>query len=437
MTRPLWDKGNTRDLDADAQRFCAGDDVLLDRVLLPHDVRASKAHVAGLARIGVLTDSEANALLAGLDEFSASLASGAFVLDDRFEDGHSAIESFLNDRLGEVGRKVHTGRSRNDQVLVAIRLYVRDQLATLQTRCLDIAAVCLQRAHATAELAMPGYTHLQRAVPTSFAALLAGHAEAMLDDAEVAAGAARVLDGCPLGTAAGHGVNLPLDRDGVARELGFSRVQVSPVYAQNSRGKLELLAVQALHQALLDLRRLAWDLSLFATAEFGFVRLPDAYTTGSSIMPNKRNPDVVELLRALPAVAEGSMSELAALLSLPSGYHRDLQATKAPVLRAFERGLQGLALVPALVAQLELDAARMRAAIDPELHATDRAIELARTGVAFRDAYRQAAAEMQSFADRTPEASLRARVSLGGAGNLGLERLEARLAALRGNNLHT
>jgi len=432
MTRPLWDKGNTRDLDADAQRFCAGDDVLLDRVLLPHDVRASKAHVAGLARIGVLTDSEANALLAGLDEFSASLASGAFVLDDRFEDGHSAIESFLNDRLGEVGRKVHTGRSRNDQVLVAIRLYVRDQLATLQTRCLDIAAVCLQRAHATAELAMPGYTHLQRAVPTSFAALLAGHAEAMLDDAEVAAGAARVLDGCPLGTAAGHGVNLPLDRDGVARELGFSRVQVSPVYAQNSRGKLELLAVQALHQALLDLRRLAWDLSLFATAEFGFVRLPDAYTTGSSIMPNKRNPDVVELLRALPAVAEGAMSELAALLSLPSGYHRDLQATKAPVLRAFERGLQGLALVPALVAQLELDAARMRAAIDPELHATDRAIELARTGVAFRDAYRQAAAEMQSFADRTPEASLRARVSLGGAGNLGLERLEARLAALRG-----
>jgi len=432
MTRTLWDKGDTRDLDADAQRFCAGDDVLLDRVLLPHDVRASKAHVAGLARIGVLTDPEAKALLAGLDEFSASLASGAFVLDDRFEDGHSAIESFLNDRLGEVGRKVHTGRSRNDQVLVAIRLYVRDQLATLQTRCLDIAAVCLQRAHATAELAMPGYTHLQRAVPTSFAALLAGHAEAMLDDAEVAAGAARVLDGCPLGTAAGHGVNLPLDRDGVARELGFSRVQVSPVYAQNSRGKLELLAVQALHQALLDLRRLAWDLSLFATAEFGFVRLPDAYTTGSSIMPNKRNPDVVELLRALPAVAEGAMSELAALLSLPSGYHRDLQATKAPVLRAFERGLQGLALVPALVAQLELDAARMRAAIDPELHATDRAIELARTGVAFRDAYRQAAAEMQSFADRTPEASLAARVSLGGAGNLGLERLEARLAALRG-----
>ncbi len=433
MTRPLWDKGHSaaHDLDADAQRFCAGDDVLLDRVLLPHDFRAAKAPVAGLARIGVVSDDEAGALLAGLDELSADLARGAFVLDDRFEDCHSAIEHFLNTRLGEVGRKVHAGRSRNDQVLVAIRLYVREQLATLRTRCLDIAAACLARAHDTVGLAMPGYTHLQRAVPTSFAALLAGHAEAMLDDAEVATGAARVLDGCPLGTAAGHGVNLPLDREGVARELGFSRVQVSPVYAQNSRGKLELLAVQALHQALLDLRRLAWDLSLFATAEFGFVRLPDAYTTGSSIMPNKRTPDVVELLRALPAVGEGAMSELSALLSLPSGYHRDLQASKGPVIRAFERGLQGLALVPALVGQLELDAARMRAAIDPELHATDRAIELARAGVAFRDAYRQAAEEMHAFADRSPEASLRARVSLGGAGNLGLDCLADRLAALR------
>ena len=430
-SRPLWDKGQA--LDADAQRFCAGDDVLLDRHLLPHDIRASRAHVAGLARIGLLSAPEAAALLAALDELAALVAAGDFVLDDRFEDGHSAIEHFLGERLGDVGRKVHTGRSRNDQVLVAMRLWLREQLAVLHARCLDLAAACLARAAATVDLALPGYTHLQRAVPTSFAALLAGHAEAQLDDAEVARNAARVLDACPLGTAAGHGVNLPLDRDGVARELGFSRVQVAPAYAQNSRGKLELLAVQALHQALLDLRRLAWDLSLFATAEFGFVRLPDAYTTGSSLMPNKRNPDVVELLRALPAVSEGAMAELSALLSLPSGYHRDLQASKAPTLRAFDRGLAGLALAPALVAALELDPARMRAAIDPGMHATDRTIELARAGVPFRDAYRQVAAELHgALADRSPEASLAARVSLGGAANLGLERLRARLEALRG-----
>ena len=431
MTRPLWDKGHAAP-DAAVQRFCAGEDVVLDRALLPHDIRASKAHVAGLARISALTDDEATALISGLDELAGLVARGEFVLDERFEDGHSAIEAFLGEKLGAVGRKVHTGRSRNDQVLVAVRLYLRERLDELQAGCVDIAEVCLQRARETVDVALPGYTHLQRAVPSSFAALLAGYAEAMLDDVDIARAAYAAQGGCPLGTAAGYGVNLPLDRDGVARELGFSRVQVSPVYAQNSRGKLDLLAVQALHQALLDVRRLAWDLSLFCTAEFGFVRLPDAYTTGSSIMPNKRNPDVVELLRALPAVAEGAIGELTALLSLPSGYHRDLQATKAPVLRAFERGLQGLALVPALIANLTLDATRMRAAVDPELHATDRAIELTRAGVPFRDAYRQAAAEMATLAGRTPEASLKARVSLGGAGNLGLERLAERLAALRG-----
>lgn len=431
MTRPLWDKGQA-EVDAAAQRFCAGDDVVLDRALFVHDLRASRAHVAGLARIGVLPTEEADALIAGMHELEGRFVSGEFVLDDRFEDGHSAIEHWLSGRLGEVGRKVHTGRSRNDQVLVAMRLYLREALATTSRHCLDIAQVCLARAEETAMLPLPGYTHLQRAVPSSMGALLAGHAEAFLDDVMVVRGAAAALDSSPLGTAAGYGVNLPLDREGVARELGFSRVQVSPVYAQNSRGKLELLAVSGLHQALLDVRRLAWDLSLFATAEFGFVRLPDAYTTGSSIMPNKRNPDVIELLRALPAVSEGAMAELSALLSLPSGYHRDLQASKAPTLRAFMRGLEGLALVPALIGRIGFDAGRMRAAITPELYATDRAIELTVAGLPFRDAYRQAAVDMPGLGDRSPEHSLRARVSLGGAGQLGLDRLRARLEQLRG-----
>ncbi len=434
MANPLWHKGQV-DLDAAAQRFCAGDDVVLDRALFLHDVRASKAHVAGLARIGVLGEGEAEALRAGLDRIAEEFRSGAFVLDERFEDGHSAIEHALGERLGEVGRKVHTGRSRNDQVLVAARLHLKAALGELRGRCLDAAEACLGRAAATAAAAMPGYTHLQRAVPSSLGALFAGHAESFLDDADTAAAARARVDASPLGTAAGYGVNLPLDRDGVARELGFADVQVSPIHAQNSRGKLELLAVQALHQALLTVRRLAWDLSLFTTQEFGFVRLPDAYTTGSSIMPNKRNPDVVELLRALPSAAEGAMAELQALLSLPSGYHRDLQATKAPAIRAFGRGLEGLALVPALVERLGYDAARMRAAITPELHATDRAIELSAQGVPFRDAYRQAAAEIGAaeggLSERSPEASLAARVSLGGVGNLGLDRLRARLAALR------
>jgi argininosuccinate lyase len=257
---------------------------------------------------------------------------------------------------------VHTGRSRNDQVLVAVRLWERAQLARLEALCLEVSARCLARARATAGVPMPGYTHLQRAVPSTLGAFFAAFAEAFLDDAESARAAYARLDANPLGTAAGYGVNLPLDRAGTTTELGFSRVLVSPIYAQNSRGKLELYALGALEQALLDVRRLAWDLSLFTMAELGFATLPTAYTTGSSIMPNKRNPDVVELLRALPGVVEGARAELGATLSLPSGYHRDLQATKGPVLRAFGRGLEGLALVPTLIDEVRFDEARMRAA---------------------------------------------------------------------------
>ncbi|EYF00692.1 argininosuccinate lyase [Chondromyces apiculatus] len=433
MTRPIWDKGGAA-ADEAMQRFCAADDVALDRELFAYDVRASMAHVGGLARIGVLTEGEAASLVEGLARIGEDFAAGRFVLDARFEDGHSAIEHLLAEQLGEVGRKVHTGRSRNDQVLVAARLWLKERLGALVTLCLSVAGACLTRARGTAGVPMPGYTHLQRAVPSSLGAFFAGHAEAFLDDAETARAAWSRVDQSPLGTAAGYGVNLPLDRSGVAAELGFGRVQISPIYAQNSRGKLELLGLGALHQASLDVRRMAWDLSLFATAEFGFVRLPDAYTTGSSIMPNKRNPDVVELLRTLPAVVEGAMAELSAILSLPSGYHRDLQATKGPVLRAFGRALDGLALVPALVAHVAFDEARMRGAIDPTMYATDRAVELAVGGTPFRDAYRQAAAEMTGtagLAGRTPEQSLGARVSPGGMGALGLDQLAARLAALQ------
>ncbi|AKT40157.1 argininosuccinate lyase [Chondromyces crocatus] len=433
MTRPIWDKGGAA-VDEAVQRFCAADDVVLDRELFPFDVRASVAHVNGLARIGVLSEEERVALVRELGQIGEAFAEGRFVLDARFEDGHSAIEHLLGERLGDVGRKVHTGRSRNDQVLVAARLWLKERLGALGALCLDAAGVCLDRATTGERVPMPGYTHLQRAVPSSLGAFFAGHAEAFLDDAETARAARARVDQSPLGTAAGYGVNLPLDRTGVAAELGFSRVQVSPIYAQNSRGKLELLGLTALHQATLDVRRLAWDLSLFSTAEFAFARLPEAYTTGSSIMPNKRNPDVVELLRTLPAAVEGAMAELSATLSLPSGYHRDLQATKGPVLRAFGRALDGLALVPALLERVTFDEARMRAAIDPTMYATDRAVELAASGTPFRDAYRQAAAEMAGLAGRSPEQSLSARVSPGGMGALGLEQLTARLAALRASS---
>ncbi len=426
----IWDKAGAS-VDARIQRFCAGDDVVLDRALFLADIRASKAHAGGLARAGVLAAAEATAIAAALDELAAEFTAGRFVLDDRFEDGHSAIESYLTERLGDAGKKVHTGRSRNDQVLVALRLHVRDALAQIEAETVAAAAAFLDRAEREATVPMPGYTHLQRAVPSSVGLWLAGFAEALIDDATLVRATARWMDACPLGTAAGYGVNLPLDRQGVSDELGFARLLVNPVYAQNSRGKLELQALGALLQALFDVRRFAWDLSIYTTAEFAFVKLPAEYTTGSSIMPNKKNPDVVELLRACPSVVLGAMTEIQSLLSLPSGYHRDLQATKGPVLRALAHGIEALALLPGLVVRMELDHARMAAAITPDLYATDAAVELAAQGVPFRTAYRQVADSLGELAARTPEESLRARVSPGATADLLLGVLRERLAALR------
>ncbi|MDE1898211.1 MAG: argininosuccinate lyase, partial [Xanthomonadaceae bacterium] len=272
MSDLLWKKDGVR-IDARIMRFLAGDDVLLDREFFLHDIVASAAHVGGLQRIGLLDADEAGALRRELDALADDFRVGRFVLDDRHEDGHSAIEARLTERLGDVGRKVHTGRSRNDQILVATRLWLKDRLVELAAQCRAIAASSLDRA-GHESLPLPGYTHLQRAVVSSTAMWFAGFAEAFIDNAARAAQTLAWIDANPLGTAAGYGVNLPLDRDYTTATLGFARLQISPIYAQLSRGKFELAAIEALASALLDLRRLAWDLSLFTTAEFGFVTLP-------------------------------------------------------------------------------------------------------------------------------------------------------------------
>jgi len=322
MAQPLWQKADSK-VDARIMKFLAGADVVLDREFFLHDIQASQAHVQGLARIGVVSQDEAAAIARELNLLADDFRSGSFVLDDRFEDGHSAIEARLTERLGDAGRRVHTGRSRNDQILVATRLWLKDQLAQLATLNVAIARTCLDRA-AAESLPLPGYTHLQRAVVSSTAMWFAGFAEGFIDNAVRARATADWIDANPLGTAAGYGVNLPLDRQYTTTALGFGRMQVSPIYAQLSRGKFEMAALEAMTSSLLDLRRLAWDLSLFTTAEFDFVSLPGEYTTGSSIMPNKRNPDVVELLRASYATVAAARTEIEQLLSLPSGYQREI-----------------------------------------------------------------------------------------------------------------
>jgi argininosuccinate lyase len=427
MSDLLWQKPGIS-VDAGIQAFLAGDDVVLDREFFLHDILASKAHAEGLQRIGVLSADELAAMLRELDALAADFHNG-FELDSRYEDGHSAIEARLIERLGDTGRRIHTGRSRNDQVLVATRLWLKEKLQRLRGLCVEIASVALSRADAERDLPMPGYTHLQRAVVSSLGMWWAGWAEAFIDNACRAADTLAWIDANPLGTAAGYGVNLPLDREHTTRALGFARMQVSPVYAQLSRGKYELAALEALGSATLDLRRLAWDLSLFASAEFGFITLPPQYTTGSSIMPNKRNPDVVELLRATHASVAAARTEIEHLLSLPSGYHRDLQASKGALFHGFGKGLPALALLPGLLGHLQWRPERMRAALEPSMYATDLAVELARTGVPFREAYRQAA-DPRRWQASDPEASLAARESPGAAADLRLSELNQRLLAI-------
>lgn len=429
MSDLLWNKPGTR-IDERIQRFLAGQDIIHDRELFSFDLIASTAHAEGLANIGILDPHELAALKQELAVLAEDWQAGRFELDDRFEDCHSAIEARLIDRLGDVGRKIHTGRSRNDQVLVATRLYLRAALEQLRSHCAAIANRALTRAAAEASMPMPGYTHLQRAMVSSAGMWWAGWVEAFIDDSQLARDTATWVDANPLGSASGYGVNLPLDRAHTTKALGFSRMQVAATYAQLSRGKFELQALSALSQGLLDLRRLAWDLSLFASAEFGFIDLPPEYTTGSSLMPNKRNPDLIELLRASYAVVAGARTEIEQLLSLPSGYHRDLQFSKAPLLRAFTHGLGALALVPDLIERMQWRPEAMRAALEPGMFATDKAIELAAQGVPFREAYGRAAQSPLPSFGADPQASLAARVSPGAGAALGLEALRARLDAL-------
>ena len=427
MSKPVWQGDGAPDMDQAITAFMAGEDIILDRVLLPYDIRATAAHVRGLQRIGILSATDCERLCELLEELRVDYNQGQFILDDRFEDGHSAIETYLKEKAGDLGARVHTGRSRNDQVAVATRLFMSERVRKVAIFSKSIARACLETARRHAGVAMPGYTHLQRAVPSSIGLWMGGFAEAFVDDIAFAAAVLDILDASPLGTAAGYGVNLALDRDGVAAELGFSRLQINPMAAQNARGKFELMSLQAALHAMQDVRRLAWDLSLFTTAEFDFIRLPAQYTTGSSIMPNKSNPDVVELLRGRAATVEGAIAEIQSVLSLPSGYQRDLQLTKAPVIRGLEVAVQALSIVPALIEGLGFNEKRMLDAITTDMFATDLVLEQTATGVPFREAYHAVKRQLAELPPGDAAHSLARRISPGACGALHLDDIGARL----------
>lgn len=424
----IWAKPGS-EINQAIQLFLAGGDIILDKKLFLYDIQASKAHATGLLRIGVLNESENEKLQEQLDVLASLFEQGQFVLDERFEDGQSAIEQYLTEQLGDVGKKIHTGRSRNDQVLVASRLWLKQQLNTLLQHCKAISFIALQRAESEAMQPLTGYTHMQRAMVSSRGMWWGAWAEGFIDNALRAKQSIDLIDANPLGSAAGFGVNLNLDREFCTQQLGFGRTQQIATYAQLSRGKYEIAALDALLSALGDLRRLAWDISLFTSSEFGFVTLPAEYLTGSSLMPNKRNPDLIELLRASYAVVSAARSELEQLLSLPSGYHRDLQFTKAPVMRGFSHGLAALALLPDLLASLQWNESAINDALEPSMHATDLALELSMQGIPFREAYKQAA-NSELWENREATDSLNVRVSEGSGVNLGLNKLRLRLVDL-------
>jgi len=424
----LWSDEEDQCIDAELMNFMAGGDIKLDKHLFVYDIAATIAHVGGLKTIGIVTDEEHEKLITALNELKQLFESRQFILNNSYEDGHSAIEFYLTQQLGDLGKKSHTGRSRNDQVLTCSRLFMKHNLNIIKDLSLNLANQVLKMAEDQKHTAMPGYTHLQHAMPNTVGMWLAGFAEGLIDDSYLLDATLNYINSSPLGTAAGFGVPLDLPRQQVADELGFDRVQINPMYAQNSRGKYDLVVLQNMYQVMLTVRRFCWDLSLYMTQEFNFISLKKSHTTGSSIMPNKANPDVVELMRASLSVVEGAMSQVQSLMSLPSGYQRDLQMSKEPMIKGILITKQVLKLLPGLMDAMIFNKENMAANITVEMMATDEALAKVKSGISFRDAYGKAKI-VQS--DISYKQSLKDRVSLGGAANLGLKLIKKRLDKLK------
>ena len=392
MTR-LWDKGAP--LDERILRFTAGDDHLLDARLVAYDVRASIAHVRMLSGQGLLSEADCEAICGGLSELAERHARGEWAIELQDEDVHGALESRLVAIVGPAGARVHLGRSRNDQVLAALRLYLKDTAASLADGAVAVAESLDGLAERQGDVPLPGYTHMQPAMPSSVRLWAEGFAAELRDDALGLREATRRADMNPLGSAAGFGTpGVSLDREATREALGFAVTQEPVTAVQLSRGKAEAALIFEIALMLGDLGRLAADLLLFYTDEFAFVSLPQEITTGSSIMPQKRNPDVFELVRSAQAVAVGALTETLAITGkLNSGYQRDLQRLKAPLFRAVDLAHDTLAIMAHALAGVVFRHENIR--LSDDLHAAQRASRLAvNEGIPFREAYRRVADAM-------------------------------------------
>jgi argininosuccinate lyase len=422
----LWQKDY--EVDKLIERFNVGDDYLLDRELIEADCLGSIAHARMLAKIGILTNAEADSLTAALAEIIRLAHAGKFEIKLEDEDVHTAVENFLTDKLDDLGKKIHTARSRNDQVIVDLRLYAKQRLLQVADAALAFAATLGDFADKHKDVPMVGRTHTQRAMPSSVGLWAGAWLEAMLDDLDFLRAAYALNDQCPLGSAASYGVPLPIDRQYTSDLLGFARLQNNVLYANTSRGKIESVVLSALAQFMIDLSRLAADVIWFSTPEFGYFDLPAELADGSSIMPQKRNPGMMETTRARAAtVISHLLRTLEIVRGLISGYNRDHQETKEPLLRSFAIVAGALAVCDRTFHKMTVNEERCVAAFSPEVFATDRALELVREGVPFRDAYRRVAKELDKLAERDPREAIRARTHQGSTGNLGLDIARGRL----------
>ncbi len=415
----LWQKDY--ELNELVERFTVGKDYLLDNALIIPDCVASIAHARMLNSIDLLSDEELEKLENSLKAIISDFKEGNFSIKQSDEDCHTAIENYLTVNAGAAGKKIHTGRSRNDQVQTALRMYSRASVLSLLEKGSALASSIIAFAESNSDVPMPGRTHMQIAMPSTIGLWAGAWAEEIIDSLKNLQSVYSLIDQCPLGAAASYGTPLPLNREMTAELLGFSRVQNNVLYVNNSRGRLDSLVLNAVEHTVLILSSIAQDLILFSLPEFGYFSLPAELCTGSSIMPQKKNPDGLELMRAKSATISSYVMNIKQVVrSLPSGYNRDFQETKEPYMNGLELAAQCIDIMGLTFSKLQINRDRLAQGFTPEIYATDAAVELVVGGASFRDAYREIGLNLESLGSRNPEDVNETRTSTGTGGNLNL-----------------
>ncbi len=385
----LWETTTT--LHDTAEAYTVGNDPALDTFLLPYDLKGTDAHAAMLVKIGVLKQAEYTQIKAVLKNIKDLHQKGTFQVTQEQEDCHTAIEQYITAKLGNTGKKIHTGRSRNDQSLVMMRLYMKAVLAMLEKQLQDLSGAFAVQAEQAKDIPMPGYTHMQKAMPTTVGTWLQAYSDAFADLVPTVQAAGKLIDQNPLGSAAGFGVSgLELNPEYTTRKLGFSKTQQNPIYCGLSRGYFELMVLQLCELVMTMSGRFAVDMLLFTTQEFDYFSLPPEFTTGSSIMPNKRNYDIFEVIRGNAKLAAGYTIQIQAIVGgIGSGYQRDLALTKEPFVKGAELAKNTIDLLLHVVPELKIHTTKLTAAMSEDLYATEKVYKLVAQGVPFRDAYKQ------------------------------------------------